>query len=51
MSAIGKTRRRLYRTASLLGDVEAVAEGRVGRRVVRKTAWRWAGRALRQLLN
>jgi len=48
---ISKVRRRLYRSASILGDVEAVSKGpsAMGRRVVRKSIWRVVGRLLRSL--
>lgn len=45
------TRSLLYRLARLLGDVNAVKKGRVGRRVGRRAAGRTAGRALRKLFK
>jgi len=34
--SIGKTRRFLYKAASILGDMNAVQKGKVGKRVARK---------------
>ena len=42
--SINKTRRFLYQMARLLGDVNAVKQGKVGKRIVRRAA----GRANRQ---
>lgn len=39
----------LYRLASLLGDINAVRRGTVVQRVVRKAAWRAAGKFLNRL--
>jgi len=47
MSAIGKTRRQLYRSARILGDIDALASGspkRIAGRLWRKAVWRWLGR-------
>ena len=51
---MSRTRRRLYRAGSILGDLEAIASGdpgRVARRYVRKSAWRAQGRATRRVLR
>lgn len=48
---IPNTRSWLYRTARLLGDVDAVKKGRTGRRVGRRVAGRGTGRLLRRLLR
>ncbi len=45
------TRSMLYRLARLLGDVNAVKKGRVGRRIGRRAAGRTTGRALRKLFK
>ncbi len=45
------TRSLLYRLARLLGDVNAVKKGRVGRRIGRRAAGRTTGRALRKLFK
>jgi hypothetical protein len=47
--SIAKTRSFLYKLARLLGDVQAVKRGRVGRRVGRRITGRATGRALRKL--
>lgn len=41
----------LYRLARLLGDVEAVRKGRVGRRIGRRIAGRQTGRWLGRLFR
>jgi len=41
----------LYKLARLLGDVNAVKRGRVGRRVGRRAAGRGLGRLLRKLFG
>lgn len=51
MRMISKTRRVLYRTASVLGDINAVSKGPApaAKRVIRKSAWRAFSRAMRGL--
>jgi len=44
---INKTRGLLYKLARLLGDVNAVSKGKVGRRVGRRLAGKGARRILR----
>ena len=41
----------LYWLARLLGDVNAVKKGKVGRRVARRLAGRMAGKGLRKLFK
>lgn len=41
----------LYKTASLLGDVNAVARGKIVRRIVRKEATRATMRGLNSILR
>jgi hypothetical protein len=41
----------LYAFARLLGDVNAVKKGRVGRRVARRATGRTTGRAMRKLFR
>lgn len=41
----------LYTIARLMGDVNAVKKGRVGKRVARRTAGRATGRALGKLFK
>lgn len=46
-------RRGLYRSASVMGDVQAAASGsptKVVKRVVRKTVWRLFARSMRKLM-
>lgn len=49
--SIGKTRGWLYFVARLLGDVNAVKRGRVGRRIARRAAGRATGRGLGKLFK
>ena len=49
--SINKTRSVLYRIARILGDVQAVTKGRVGRRVARRMTGRAASRFLRNLFK
>lgn len=49
--SINKTRGFLYRLARLLGDVNAVKKGKVGRRIVRRVTGRATGRTLRKLFK
>jgi hypothetical protein len=53
LRSLRKARRLMYRGGSVLGDVDALASGdprRVASRfLVRKPAWRLAGRFLRRL--
>ena len=46
MTTINRTRRTTYRVARILGDVQAVRSGRIGRRVARRVAGRVTGQAL-----
>jgi hypothetical protein len=41
----------LYKTARIMGDVNAVKKGTVGRRLMRRTAGRATGRALGKLFK
>jgi len=43
---ISKVRRNLYRSARLLGDLNAVQKGTVGKRIVRRTTGRYVSRML-----
>ena len=43
---IGKTRSLLYALSRLLGDVNAVKRGKVGKRLMRRAAGKVTGRAL-----
>lgn len=44
---MGKTRGWLYKVARMLGDIEAISKGRVGRRAGRRMAGKMTGKALR----
>lgn len=43
---MGKTRGKLYKAARILGDIEAVQKGRVGKRIQRRAVGKMTGRAL-----
>ncbi len=43
---VPKLRKGMYRSARILGDVQAVSTGRVGRRVARRGVGRLLGRTL-----
>lgn len=49
--SIGKTRGVLYTVARLLGDVQAVKKGRVGRRIGRRIVGRATGRGIGRLFR
>jgi predicted GNAT family N-acyltransferase len=49
--SIGKTRSALYKTARILGDVNAVKRGTIGKRIVRRAAGRATGRGLGKLFK
>ena len=49
--SINRTRGWLYLVAKLLGDVNAVQKGRVGRRVARRIAGKATGRGLGRLFK
>ena len=49
--SINKTRGFLYWLARILGDVNAVKKGKVGRRIGRRIAGKGAGRILRKLFK
>ncbi len=46
---IRRTRARCYRTAKVLGDVQAVLQGRVAHRIVQRQAGKHARRGLNKL--
>ncbi|SHG21326.1 hypothetical protein [Ornithinibacillus halophilus] len=48
---INKLRRNLYRIARILGDINAVKKGNVGKRVGRRVAGRATGKVLRKLFK
>ena len=49
--SINKTRSFLYRLARLLGDINAVKKGRVGRRIGRRATGKATGRLFRRLFK
>ncbi len=49
MSLISKIRSTLYTTAKVLGDVDAVKKGKVGKRVKNRIKGRIAGKLLGKL--
>lgn len=49
MGKISKTRSILYKTAKILGDVDAVKKGKVGKRVKRRVAGKVVGKLLRKI--
>jgi hypothetical protein len=49
--SINKTRGFLYTLAKLLGDVNAVQKGTVGKRVMRRQAGKLTGRGLGKLFR
>ena len=49
--SINSTRSLLYQLARLLGDVNAVQKGKVGRRIARRAAGRLTGRGLGRLFR
>ena len=44
-------RSSLYKVAKIMGDVNAVQKGKVGKRVVRRTAGKATGKTLRKLIK
>lgn len=48
---MNKTRSLLYTLAKLMGDVNAVRKGRVGRRIARRAAGKVTGRGLGKLFG
>lgn len=49
--SVNKTRGLLYKLARLLGDVQSVQRGTVGKRVGRRVSGKATGRALRKLFR
>ena len=49
--SIGKTRGSLYKLARVLGDVQAVRKGRVGKRIGRRVAGKYVGRGMGRLFR
>ena len=51
MGKISKTRSALYKTAKILGDVDAVKKGNVGKRATRRLAGKLAGKLLGKIIH
>jgi hypothetical protein len=49
--SLNSTRSSLYKFARLLGDINAIQKGKVGRRVVRRAAGRSVGRQMGRWLG
>lgn len=49
--SISKTRGLLYWLARLLGDIQAVKRGKVGKRIGRRVAGKITGKSLRKLFK
>ncbi|MEH7392183.1 hypothetical protein [Bacillus sp. JJ1474] len=49
--SINKIRSMLYGTAKILGDVNAVKKGKIGKRIVRRIAGKSTSRLLRNLFK
>jgi len=49
--SINRTRGSLYRLARILGDVQAVKKGRVGKRLGRRVVGRYTGRGIGRLFR
>lgn len=47
--SISKTRTTLYKTARILGDVDAVKKGKVGKRVKNRLLGKLTGKVLKKL--
>lgn len=47
--SISKTRSALYKTARILGDVDAVKKGKVGKRVKNRLLGKLTGKLLKKL--
>lgn len=49
--SLNKVRKGLYKTARILGDVNAVKKGKVGKRIARRTTGRQTGKLLKKLFK
>jgi hypothetical protein len=49
--SINKIRKALYLTAKILGDINAVKKGKVGKRIGRRFAGKATGRMLRKFFK
>jgi len=46
---MGKTRSKLYKLGKLLGDLEAIKKGKVGKRILRRGAEKITSKGFRKL--
>lgn len=51
MGNITKTRGFLYWLAKILGDVDSVHKGKVGKRVIRRGAGKFTGKGMKKLFK
>jgi precorrin isomerase len=51
MASINKVRRSLYKAARILGDVNAVKRGTVGKRLARRAVGRATGRGMGRMFK
>lgn len=51
MPRINKTRSALYKGGRILGDVNAVKKGKIGRRIARRVAGKALGRGMGKLFG
>ena len=51
MSNISKTRGLLYWLAKILGDINAVQKGKVGKRIIRREAGKVTGKGMKKLFK
>lgn len=49
--SINSIRNMLYKTAKILGDINAVQKGKIGERIVRRAAGRTSGQLLQKLFR
>ncbi|MDA1478262.1 hypothetical protein [Bacillus changyiensis] len=49
--SINKIRSAMYKSAKILGDVNAVKKGKVGKRIVRRAAGKTTGKLLGKLFK
>lgn len=49
--SVNKTRSVLYKVARLLGDYQAVKNGRIGKRIARRAAGKATGRGLGRIFR
>jgi len=50
-SSFSQTRSALYKTARILGDIQAVSGGKAGKRIIRRLAGRATGRLLGKIFR